>query len=224
MKIVLLPGLDGSGKLFEPILPFLDTDNTTVIPLPNSGAQDYETLKEYVKDKLPNEDYILVAESFSGPIGVLLAKEGLDNLKAIVFVATFLTPPNKFLLNFCKMLPINKLTKLPFSSLFLKIFILGYSTDKKDVLRFKKVIDSVPLQIIQKRLNTISTLSMLEVKVDLPSVYIRADSDKLVPSNKCDEFLRYFSKMMVKTVKGPHFILQANPSDCASIINSRLKF
>ena len=66
MKIILLPGLDGTGDMFAPILSLLTDFDTEVISLPQSGSQDYETLCEHVKLSLPSEDFILIAESFSG--------------------------------------------------------------------------------------------------------------------------------------------------------------
>ena len=37
MRIVLLPGLDGTGNLFAPFLEEMGNDNAQVIPLPRSA-------------------------------------------------------------------------------------------------------------------------------------------------------------------------------------------
>ena len=65
MKLILLPGLDGTGKLFKPILDALP--NSLDIQIINYDADkklSYNELVEYVKQKLPKEDYVLLAEDF----------------------------------------------------------------------------------------------------------------------------------------------------------------
>ncbi|MEZ5497538.1 MAG: hypothetical protein R3F25_12065 [Gammaproteobacteria bacterium] len=67
------------------------------MPYPTQEKLTYEELTVYVTTQLPEEDYILVAESFSGPIAYQIAKKYSQNLKAAVFIATFLTSPNRLL-------------------------------------------------------------------------------------------------------------------------------
>lgn len=59
MKLVLLPGMDGTGDLFSPLLQMLSGFQWEVIALPNSGAQDYASIIVYVKQRLPDEDLFL---------------------------------------------------------------------------------------------------------------------------------------------------------------------
>ena len=51
MKIVLLPGLDGTGNLFNSLLRFLPVEDVTVIALPDAGEQTYEALVDYPEPK-----------------------------------------------------------------------------------------------------------------------------------------------------------------------------
>src|SRR5688572_15115527 len=98
MTLILIPGLDGTGEFFQPFLEVYGREHAQVIPLPQSGPQDYATLTEYVLQRLPaDRDYVLLAESFGGPIGANLALRGLPRLKGIIFIATFLSPPPRWL-------------------------------------------------------------------------------------------------------------------------------
>src|SRR5688572_11027310 len=64
MTLILIPGLDGSGKFFEPFVEHYGRAHTQIIPLPESGPQDYTALTEYVLQRLPgNKDYVLLGES-----------------------------------------------------------------------------------------------------------------------------------------------------------------
>jgi hypothetical protein len=61
LKLVLLPGMDGTGELFAPLLKHLSKFDVEIIAYPQVGGQDYQTLIDFVSGKLPNEKYILSA-------------------------------------------------------------------------------------------------------------------------------------------------------------------
>ena len=219
MKLVLLPGMDGTGGLFSPLLRALSEFDCEVISLPQTGDQDYSSITKQVRDKLPEEDFVLVAESFSGPIGAALAKEGRANLKGIIFVATFLSAPSKLLLAFTKFLPLKLLSRLPFSAFFHKALFLGSGASNELIDLFQSTVGSLPSSLIRARLSAMYSLSYDPEVIDLPVAYIQAASDKLVPPKKAVEFSCSFTNIIFETVEGPHFLLQAKPTECAVVIS-----
>lgn len=70
MKLILLPGMDGTGDLFDPIVSHLSGHCTIeIISYLRDKYLDYEALVSYVKERLQrSEDYLPLAESFSGTI------------------------------------------------------------------------------------------------------------------------------------------------------------
>jgi surfactin synthase thioesterase subunit len=81
MKLVLLPGLDGTGQLFKPLLEALPQSvETLIISYPNDQKLNYKKLYEYVSVRLPDEDYVLVGESFSGYVAYQVALSKRENL------------------------------------------------------------------------------------------------------------------------------------------------
>lgn len=223
MKLILLPGMDGTGELFTPLLEALPEYDYETIRLPESGAQDYLSITEYVIKKLPKHDYLLVAESFSGPIGLMLASRQLQYLKGIVFVATFLSPPNKFLLAMAQFLPLKFFTRLPFVGYFHKVLFLGKGANAELLASFQSIIKSLPQKLIMQRLKAMAELEYQLQTIDLPAVYIQASADKLVSSRKAAEFADTFRQLKIRKVDGPHFILQLNPHESASIISAFCK-
>ncbi|WP_305800844.1 hypothetical protein, partial [Thiolapillus sp.] len=81
--IVLLPGMDGTGILFEPLIQaFSSKVHPHIIDYSIDEALDYDQLAGYVRTKLPtNVPYTLIAESFSGPVGYEIACTPPPNLK-----------------------------------------------------------------------------------------------------------------------------------------------
>jgi hypothetical protein len=159
-----------------------------------------------------------VAESFSGPIGAYLAEE--EKVKGVIFVATFLTPPSKFLLAMSQLLPIKFLSKLPGSGLVIQAMMFGHSASKELLNQFQNIIDQINIKVLKNRLKTMRSLKFNGKESNIPSTYILPIKDRLVSKSKHHEFIKYFSQLQVKEVNGPHFILQTNPKESAQIISA----
>ena len=76
MRWILLPGMDGVG-LFSQFIEALGPDQDyLVLSYPTNLPLSYDQLTTLVRESLQDEtDYILIAESFSGPIAIRLATE-----------------------------------------------------------------------------------------------------------------------------------------------------
>lgn len=218
MKLVLLPGLDGTGKLFSPLLSYLNDFQTQIIEYPLSGDQDYETLKNFVIKQLPKDDFIIIAESFSGPIAAMIAQENSSQMKGAIFVATFLSPPKKMLLFFARILPLKIFLYAPLSRHFLRSMFFGKDADDALIKLFIDIIKTVPSSIIKQRLASVSALKTKSFKNEMPAIYIRALSDKFVSEQKMLAFKNYFPNIKFKGLDVEHFLLQSKPNEVAIVI------
>jgi len=76
MKVVVLPGLDGTGALLTPFCDALPAG------LVGQGISypvqftSYDDIFDWLTDRLPTEEFLIVAESFSGPLGIRFASAG----------------------------------------------------------------------------------------------------------------------------------------------------
>src|SRR5262245_4084057 len=87
---VLLPGLDGTGKLFEPFVRFAPTGvNTVVVDYPTSEAS-IGVLERRVRERLTDR-CLVIAESFSGPIGIRVASD--SRVRALILCNSFVSSP-----------------------------------------------------------------------------------------------------------------------------------
>ena len=75
-KLVLLPGLDGTGAMFAPLLRVLPKD---VLVESVTYPESLERFDEYVKFAAAAlhsvADAVLIAKSFSGPIAISLLRK-----------------------------------------------------------------------------------------------------------------------------------------------------
>src|SRR4051812_11267801 len=95
VKFIFLPGMDGTGLLFEPLLRLWKEDAPPlVISYPSDQLLGYDALESLVGSRLIERDpYILIAESFGGPIAMRIAARRPPNLRGLVLSATFVREP-----------------------------------------------------------------------------------------------------------------------------------
>lgn len=178
MKLLLLPGMDGTGIFFEPLRERLGPEwDVEVITYPSDGPQDYQTLERITQSRLPqNEDYVLVGESFSGPIAYSIGLGAPSGLKAIVLVATFLEPPRPTLLRLVKPL-FRMIGNLRPPNTLVRRLLLGDDATQTLVERFKGVLQMVPKSTIAGRLESLTTLQPPRAALKIPLAYIQALQD-----------------------------------------------
>lgn len=91
--LVLLPGMDGTGILFRPLLDALPSHfSPRVIPFPDDQTLTYEDLFSYVRARLPDSPFVLLGESFSGPLSIRIARSRPD-CQGLILAVTFLRRP-----------------------------------------------------------------------------------------------------------------------------------
>jgi pimeloyl-[acyl-carrier protein] methyl ester esterase len=219
MTLVLIPGLDGTGEFFQPFLEVYGRDHAHVIPLPQSGPQDYATLTEYVLQRLPTDrDYVLLAESFGGPIGANLALRSLPRLKGIIFVATFLSPPPRWATMLGLVLPLEAVTPTRAGGMILRYLFAEPQAPAQTVHWIQSVVASVPATTIKARIATLWNLRWQGGRTDIPALYVCATQDRLIPARKFAEFSEHFTDIKVFKIEGPHLILSARAKDCVAVI------
>jgi pimeloyl-ACP methyl ester carboxylesterase len=92
--LVLLPGMDGSGHLFAPLIAALgDALRVVTVRYPTQQALDYDSLTALALRDLPDQDFILLGQSFSGPIAVTLAAARPRGLRGLALCSSFVRNP-----------------------------------------------------------------------------------------------------------------------------------
>jgi surfactin synthase thioesterase subunit len=226
MRLVLLPAFDGTGLMFDPFIRELKNRfETMVISYPVSGPQDYPTLAQYIRRQIPaNEQYILLGESFAGPLVYEIALADTKNCRAAVFVATYLTNPSPLFLKVLSALPARVISWFVSNRLVVRLLTLSHLATSGVAKAIAENFATVEATAVKQRLKSIGSLpANPQSAVKLPCFYLQAGKDRLVPARKLSDFRRLCSALEVRQVEGGHFILQENPGACAVDIASMLK-
>jgi len=223
LELVLMPGLDGTGIMFEPFLNVLPKEfRTTVISYPGEDKPlSYQQLVDFADGEIPKDrPIVILAESFSGPIAINILSRGLPNAKCAVFSATFANPPHQFLLDIGKMLPLDQFFRLPMPDFAFEAFCFGTDVpDSLPALLQKAIATAKPANIAarMKMLADIDELSALG-RIKIPCCYIQASADHLVPSTCIEPFKAALPDLVVRKITGPHFLLQVKPTEVLEVV------
>jgi pimeloyl-ACP methyl ester carboxylesterase len=222
LHLVLMPGLDGSGKMFQPFLEQLPVEcKVTVISYPGDRTIEFSDLDDYVCERLPRETpLILIGESYSGPVAVMLSQRAELDIRGIVFVATFAHFPTTFIKLLSRLLPLSLLFSLPSPDFVIKRYCFGrWATPRLTSLVRQSVSGNKPAVIAHRSRSgaAVDVRSSL-VTISVPCLYIRASDDRLVPERALQDFVEHIPQLEQAEVDGPHCLLQARPRACLAAI------
>jgi pimeloyl-[acyl-carrier protein] methyl ester esterase len=218
--LVLLPGLDGTGRLFAPFFSSLRPEfETVVVRYPTDSRIGYSELSSFVRSQLPyGRPFVLLAESFSGPIAISLAVANPKGLVGLILCATFAQNPQPRLrrvIPLCGLFPFNLIP-----SSVLSYFLLGRFATKELRELLKQTIRSLDRVVIRNRLRAIVEVDVadqLEL-IRVPTLCLMATDDRMVPSLAMRLFERRIPQCEVVPVEGPHLLLQSAPVASMTVV------
>jgi pimeloyl-ACP methyl ester carboxylesterase len=219
MKICILPGLDGTGLLLTEVEAVLARENAVSLIRYPTDIYRYDSLLKWVEDAVPDEDFIVVAESFSGPLAIMLASQKPRGLRGVVFVATFARSPIRLPSKFARIARV-----LPVRSTFLtwlvQPLLMGQWSSKAFSQQFRRALRLVPAKTIAGRLEEVLKVDVREHLQKLPSpfIYLQATRDRLIPSKISRDF--DFAPDTIFKINGPHFLLQSKADTAAACIST----
>ena len=216
--LVLVPGLDGTGELFKPLMKILPKElNTLIVKYPKDKILTFEELVAVVNEQIPkNKEIIILAESFAGPVVLNLLKNYQFDVKNIIFCSTFAISPRKRLLTLLKVMPLSSVFHLPIPNFILKYFCVGKGASKVLIDLVKDAIKIVKPAVLASRLRMLVDIDERNSLNKLSSIdccYIQALEDKLVLNQCVDDFIDNVPNLKVKVINGSHFIIQAKPDE-----------
>ncbi|WP_298256907.1 alpha/beta hydrolase [uncultured Litoreibacter sp.] len=217
MNIVILPGLDGTGALVSQLQDLLAVEHSVTAVHYPAELSRYDDIKSWLQSALPQTDYILVAESFSGPLAVMIGASCPRQLKGIVFVASFARSPRRLPAISASLLRFLPVKSRVFTGLAQPV-LMGKWSSAAFTRSFTKSLRIVPLATLSARLREVLRVDVTDkiAQIKAPYTYLQATHDRLVPAKISNDFNTGAGK--VTLVAGPHFLLQANPEDTAKHI------
>src|ERR1700683_1647945 len=188
LTLVLLPGMDGTGVFFEDFATAVGPEfKPIIVPYPNDPLLGYVELEAFASAALPsNEPFLILGESFSGPIAISIAASNPPGLVGLILCVTFARNPHP-------LLPLVSAILKPLPAWRVPRFIQQpnlFGRFNSPYLRAKlhKVRSLVSQKTLKTRLEAVASTDVSEKlrRVSVPTLYLRGKRDRVVSRASCD--------------------------------------
>lgn len=219
MRVVLLPGMNGSGQLHDAFIaamaPRFQVESVTY---PADRFLDDRQLQAFVAERLRcDAPFLLIGESFSGPIAIRIAVSRPSGLAGLVLCATFAASPRPWLGHLRPLLAL----PLPVPpARMLMPAMMGRWTTQDWTRRAQAALAALPAAVARARLGEVlrvdATADLTHIRV--PTLYLQASHDRLVPRRCRHEIHVRMPHARRARLRGSHFLLQHHPAGAARAI------
>lgn len=218
ITLVLLPGMEGTGTLFAPFAELMAQHcRVRIIDYPCSEPLGYAELEAMVRAQLPKDGpFVILGESFSGPIAISIAASAPPGFKGLILSGTFVRNPRPALASlklFVKLLPVSAAPMV----LLDKVLLGDHSTPH---LRFMidRALKQLSPDTIRTRIEAVLVVDASEKMsaVSAPVLYLRASKDLVIPKSASRLVARLQPKTRIVDFDAPHMLLQTRPQETAA--------
>ena len=209
-QVVILPGLDGTGRLlgkFCGCLGELGIDARAIEYPPDRGFT-YDELKELACAQLPaSTSFVLLGESFSGPLAIRIAAEPPSGLLGLVLSTTFARAPVP------AMVPLASLAHVAPARppmLLLSWFLLGAWATPALRSQLAETLRLVSPAVLRARAVAALRADVTELlpSIQLPVLQLVAGQDRLLSRAASADLTAGLQGCVTTTIPGPHLLLQ----------------
>ncbi|WP_026852079.1 alpha/beta fold hydrolase [Geothrix fermentans] len=221
--LVLLPGLDGTGLMFGPFVAALEAAGfeARVVRYP-PALVSHPACAHFARTLLPRDrPFLLLGESFSGPVALALAAEPPDNLVALVLCGTFARNPRPGLGRLAPLLPLLP-GRLPLAAV--RFLLLGRWATEPLMDLARTLLPQVPPATMKARLRAVVAVDQTPLlgRMRMPVLALVATGDRLVPPSATAWLRAHLPNLDISRLQGPHWLLQARPGACVQAISAFL--
>jgi pimeloyl-ACP methyl ester carboxylesterase len=212
--LILLPGLDGTGKLLRAFCSELGEAFTSrIIGYPVDQPMGYDELTHLVTSRLPADPFVLLGESFSGPIALRIAAEAPAHLKGLILCGTFGRNPFP-MLGWAKPLaawvPIKSLPRWVRS-----LLMWGSRSPRRAPKQAERAIAGVAASVVRRRVAALLGVDETAnlTKIAVPTLVISGRRDRIIPKRATRWLLSRLPHAQHVEIDGPHLLLQSCPHE-----------
>jgi len=221
--LVLLPGLDGTGKLFAEFVKSLDPGvRAIVVAYPPDlplGYADLEALVMRVLGNLPpGQRYVVLGESFSGPLAIRIAARAPPGFMGLILSASFATNPYPWL-GWARPLAAHLPVK-SFPRWLRAPLMWGSLAPDRAPSQMERAMSGVSAAVIRQRIAALLAVDETNAlkRVRIPTLVLRALADRVIPNAATRRILKFLPQAKLVEINAPHLLLQTRPMECAAVV------
>jgi pimeloyl-ACP methyl ester carboxylesterase len=217
MAILLLPGMDGSGSLLTALVERLASRRPVrVISYPSSAPLTYDDLTAFVMERTPDSRFVILGESFSGPIAIEVAATE-RRVAGLILASSFARHPMpRVLVPLAKILDLTRVPKR-----IVEASLLGSSATPELIASLHQVLAALPRDVIRARASEVLRIDKRNrlLAVTCPMLCLHGRYDRLVRKAYLDELIASRPNCEVRMFDAPHMLLETHAAEAATAIN-----
>jgi pimeloyl-[acyl-carrier protein] methyl ester esterase len=222
IKLVLLPGMDGTGLFFADFAAAMPPEfKPLVVKYPNDPTLGYPELEALVRAALPQDrPFILLGESFSGPIAISIAASSPPGLHGLILCCTFARSPHPLLPFATAVIRPLPAARVPAFIQHRKLF--GRFDSPSLRAQLSEVRGLVSANTLKSRLEAVAHIDVSDKlgRVAVPILYLRAKRDRVVSGASGDYIKKIRPDVEIADLDAPHLLLQTVPREALSVIRN----
>lgn len=208
------------GRLFGPLIDVLPPSlSSRVVSFPNDSPLSYPELLPVVEAAANGlGNFVVVGESFSGPLALMFAARRPTGLRGVVLCASFVRPPRRWLALTRWIIRAWMFRFQPTS--LIRLALLGSHRHEPIGVALRESIKSVAGTVMATRARAVASVDVTRElrECNVPVLDLRADRDYVVP-RRCGELVRSVRPDVESVMlHGPHLLLQVAPTESAQVL------
>lgn len=222
---LLLPGLDGTGRLFEPFVARASGAlDFRILSYPPRHFMGYEALAERALEELPKDrPFALLGESFGGPLAIRVAAASPPGLVGLVLTSTFHRRPAPTALALLRLLS-PAYFHLPLPAHAVRLLLAGPEGEDALVREVQSAVASVKGAVMAARAREAMRVDASDAlrRVNVPVLFLGGKRDRLLRTALPIEVRALRADVEIRMLEAPHLVLQTRPAEAMAIIEEFL--
>lgn len=221
VRLIVLPGLDGTGILSRDIADALPSwIDPVVVSYPVDRFLGYDRLAARIAAELPDEGRVaILGESYSGPLAIRITAEFANRVSALVLSSTFARAPVPPWVRALRFLVRPSLAGVVRWRPLVR-FVLLNGVPSERVGPVLDAIRAVRLSVVADRLCEVAEVDVRDMLRGLavPTLVLGGRADRVVPRWATLEMVESIGDCRFVELDAPHLLLYTAPERAASVI------
>lgn len=222
---LLLPGLEGSGRLFDRFVATATGGlELRALSYPPDRVRSYAELEAQVRAELPRDrPFALLGESFGGPLALRVAAGRPPGLVGVVLAATFHRRPAAKLVSVLRPLS-PAFFRLPLPAHAVRVLLAGRDAPPELVAEVQAAIATVDPRVMARRAHEalrVDATPWLQ-RCPAPLLFLGGRQDRLLRTGLPIEIRLLRPDAEIRMLDAPHLVLQRQPAEAMRAVEAFL--
>jgi pimeloyl-ACP methyl ester carboxylesterase len=227
ISLVLLPGMDGTGRFFAPFVAELPAViKPVIVRYPVDRALGYSELESLVESALPSAGpFVVLAESFSGPLALRMAARGHPRLSAVVLMGSFARSPVGRWLSSLRPVIGSWCFRFAPPAWMVRRYLTGDDAPAELVDAVRSAVAAVAPAVMANRIQEVLAVDVRSLlpAIGVPILFVAGSRDRLIARASIEDLQTVGGPFQAASLDAPHLIVETQPAAAARLLEQFIR-